>query len=148
MGASLHRTLVEGSSTDGGWQDRAAYGGNSPGRGGKSLPCKSVPALRLRHVDGAGVSRHSVREVRGRSHLPLPKRRRGEGTMERFGGPLRGLQAGAAPAEDKARLLQGCKPEGRPSKSSNAPLTRQAFNCSHGDGSSNEPSLGSIETAA
>ena len=34
-----------------------------------------------------------------------------------------------------------------PSKSSNAPLTRQAFNCSHGDGSSNEPSLGSIETA-
>src|SRR6267143_5465741 len=65
MGASLHRTLVEGSSTDGGWQDRAAYGGNSPGRGGKSLPCKSVPALRLRHVDGAGVSRHSVREVGG-----------------------------------------------------------------------------------
>jgi len=28
------------------------------------------------------------------------------------------------------------------------PLTRRAFNCCHGDGSSNEPSLGSIETAA
>src|SRR6267143_329963 len=113
MGAYLHRTLVEGSCPDGGLQGRAAYWRNFPGRGGKSLPCKSVPALRLRHVDGAGVSRHSVREVRGRSHLPLPKRRRGEGTMERFGGPLRGLQAGSAPEEDKARLLQGCKPEGR-----------------------------------
>jgi hypothetical protein len=29
------------------------------------------------------------------------------------------------------------------SRSSNAPLTRLAFNCCHGDGSSNEPSLGS-----
>ena len=35
-----------------------------------------------------------------------------------------------------------------PSRSSNAPPTRPAFNCSHGDGSSNEPSPGSIETAA
>src|SRR5271155_4080106 len=35
-----------------------------------------------------------------------------------------------------------------PSRSSNAPLTRLDFNCSHGDGSSNEPLLGSIETAA
>src|SRR5215471_2617376 len=34
------------------------------------------------------------------------------------------------------------------SRSSNAPLTRLAFNCCHGDGSSNELSLGSIETAA
>jgi hypothetical protein len=31
---------------------------------------------------------------------------------------------------------------------SNASLTRPDFNCCHGDGSSNEPSLGSIETAA
>ena len=35
-----------------------------------------------------------------------------------------------------------------PSRLSNAPLTRPDFNCCHGDGSSNEPSLGSIETAA
>src|SRR5271163_2154203 len=35
-----------------------------------------------------------------------------------------------------------------PSRSSNAPPTRLDFNCSHGDGSSNEPLLGSIETAA
>jgi TnpA family transposase len=32
---------------------------------------QSVPALRLRHVDVTGVSRHSVREVRGRPYLPL-----------------------------------------------------------------------------
>src|SRR3974377_2318716 len=112
MGASLHRTLVEGSSAHGRWKDRAAYGGNSSRRGDKSLPCKSVPALRIRHVDGAGVSRHSVRELRGRSYLPLPKRRSGEGTMERFGGPLRGLQAGAAFAETKDCSLQGCKTGG------------------------------------
>src|SRR5204862_2235478 len=35
-----------------------------------------------------------------------------------------------------------------PSRLSNAPPTRPDFNSSHGDGSSNEPSLGSIETAA
>jgi hypothetical protein len=35
-----------------------------------------------------------------------------------------------------------------PSRLSNAPLTRPDFNFSHGDGSSNERSLGSIETAA
>src|SRR5580704_11165414 len=35
-----------------------------------------------------------------------------------------------------------------PSRLSDAPLTRPDFNYSHGDGSSNEPSLGSIETAA
>src|SRR5271168_1468851 len=34
-----------------------------------------------------------------------------------------------------------------PSRLSNAPLTRPDFNCCHGDGSSNEPSLGSTETA-
>jgi hypothetical protein len=33
------------------------------------------------------------------------------------------------------------------SRLSNAPLTRPDFNCCHGDGSSNERSLGSIETA-
>src|SRR5271166_6352198 len=35
-----------------------------------------------------------------------------------------------------------------PSRSSNAPLTRSAFNCCRAVGSSNEPWLGSIETAA
>ena len=35
-----------------------------------------------------------------------------------------------------------------PSRSSNAPLTRPGFSCSRGDGSSNEPSPDSIETAA
>ena len=35
-----------------------------------------------------------------------------------------------------------------PSRSSNVPLMLPAFNCCHADGLSNEPSLGSIETAA
>ena len=43
-------------------------------------------------------------------HLPLPKRRRGASTMGSPGGPLCGLRAGYAPAEDKACLLQGHEP--------------------------------------
>src|SRR5436190_22349539 len=64
MGASLHRTLAEGSGTTGGRQRRAAYGGNSAGRCYKSLPRESVPALRLRHVDGAKLSPHPIRKIR------------------------------------------------------------------------------------
>ena len=37
----------------------------------KPLPGESFPALRFRQVDGAGISRHPVREIRGRSYLPL-----------------------------------------------------------------------------
>ncbi len=70
-------------------------------------------------------------------------------------GLLVGAEVHPADVQDRdgARLVITCaRPSSSsatgPSKSSNAPLTRQAFNCSHGDGSSNEPSLGSIETAA
>ena len=65
----------------------SAYGGNAAGWGRKPLPGESVPALRFRHVDGAELSRHPIRKIRGRHHLPLPKRRRGAGIMERPGGP-------------------------------------------------------------
>jgi site-specific DNA recombinase len=84
-------------------------------RSGRDLtaPGEPVPALCLRHVDGADVSAHSVRALRGRCHLSLQERRGGAGTLECDCRPLRGLQAGAASAEDEDRLLQGCEPEGR-----------------------------------
>jgi len=53
MGASLHRTLVEGASTDGGRQDRAAYGGNS--QGGVVSPC--LANLFLHYVFDMGMVR-------------------------------------------------------------------------------------------
>src|SRR5947199_6074279 len=81
--------------------------------GGKPDLGESVSALRFRPVDGAELSRHPVREVRGRRHLPLPQRGRGTSTMERPGGSLRSLQAGSASAEDEARLLQGYEPTWR-----------------------------------
>ncbi len=83
------------------------------GRRGKPLPCEPVPALCLRCVDGENLSRHPVREIRGRHHLPLPQRRRGTGVMGCPGGPICGLQAGSASAEDEARLLQGHEPAWR-----------------------------------
>ena len=57
---------------------------------------KSVPALRVRHVDDADLSAHPVRAVRGRCHLSLQKRRGGAGVMEGACGSLCGLQVGAA----------------------------------------------------
>ena len=47
------------------------------------LAGEPVPALRVRHVDGANLSAHSVRAVRGRCHLSLQERRGGAGVMER-----------------------------------------------------------------
>ena len=44
---------------------------------------KSLPALRVRRVDGAEVCAHSVRAVRGRHRLSLQERRGGAGTLER-----------------------------------------------------------------
>src|SRR6516164_1456248 len=73
--------------------------------GHKPVPCETVSALRFRHMDGEDVSCHPVREVRGRHHLPLPKRRRGASAMECPGSPFCGLQAGSTSAEDEARLL-------------------------------------------
>ena len=85
-------------------------------QGGVVSPC--LANLFLHYVFDMWMGRSfpdPVREVRGRYHLPLPKRRSGAGTVERPGGTRRGLQAGFASAEDKARLLQGCEPERRPS---------------------------------
>ena len=70
-------------------------------------------ALRVRHVDGAELSAYSVRALRGRCHLSLPKRQRGAGVMERTCRSSCGLQAGAASGEDEDRLLQGCEPARR-----------------------------------
>jgi group II intron reverse transcriptase/maturase len=41
------------------------HSGNSTRRSDKPLPFESVPALRLRHVDAAKLSRHPIRKVRG-----------------------------------------------------------------------------------
>jgi hypothetical protein len=55
----------------------------------------------------------------------------------------------AAAARDEHQLITGVPNSASgPSRLSNAPLTRLDFNCCHGDGSSNEPSLGSTEIAA
>ena len=80
MGAALRRALAEGARADGGRQHRAAHGGNATGRGHLAAAGKPVPALRVRHVDGAGVSAHPVRALRGRRDLSLQKRRGGAGT--------------------------------------------------------------------
>ena len=52
VGAALHRALAEGAGADGGWQRRAANVGNAAGWGHQPHPGESVPALRVRHVDG------------------------------------------------------------------------------------------------
>src|SRR6476660_8586405 len=110
MGAALYRALAEGVRADGGRQHRAAHGGDAARRGDLAAPGEPVLALRVRHVDGADLSAHPVRALRGRRHLSLPKRRGGAGVMERAWPTLCGLQAGAASTEDENRLLQGCAP--------------------------------------
>src|SRR5262249_40870480 len=88
-------------------------GGNAARRGHQPAPGELVSALCVRHVDGENVSSHPVRTVRGRYYLSLQGRRAGAGTLGCACGPLRGLQAGAASAEDEDRLLQGCEPARR-----------------------------------
>ena len=105
VGATLHRTLAEGSGADGGRQRRAAHGRNSAGRGRQPHSGESVSALCVRHMDGENLSSHSVRALRGRRHLSLQERRRGGGVKERTCRPLCGLQVGAASGEDENRLL-------------------------------------------
>jgi hypothetical protein len=51
-------------------------------------------------VDGAELSAYSVRALRGRCHLSLPKCQRGAGVMERA-------------CRSSCRLLQGCEPARR-----------------------------------
>src|SRR6202045_3923353 len=113
MGAAIRRALAEGAGTDGGRQRRTAHGRNAAGWGDLASPGEPVPALRVRHVDGAELSAYSVRALRGRCHLSLPKRQRGAGAMERACRSSCGLQAGAASGEDEDRLLQGCEPARR-----------------------------------
>src|SRR5262247_4160322 len=52
-------------------------------------------------VDGENLSSYPVRAIRGRCHLSLQERRGGAGTLGCDCRPLRGLQAGAASAEDE-----------------------------------------------
>jgi len=59
------------------------------------------------------LSRHSVREIRGRRHLSLQERQRGPGAVEQLGGSIYSLQARSAPAKDEDRLLQGHEPARR-----------------------------------
>src|SRR5205807_377489 len=110
VGTALYRALAEGSGADGGRQHRAANCGDAAGWGDKSTLGEPVPALRLRHVDGAELSSHPVRAVRGRRNLSLQERRGGAGVVGRACRPLCDLQAGAASGEDEDRLLQGCEP--------------------------------------
>jgi hypothetical protein len=58
---------------------RTAHGRNAAGWGDLASPGEPVPALRVRHVDGAELSAYSIRALRGRCHLSLPKRQRGAG---------------------------------------------------------------------
>jgi group II intron reverse transcriptase/maturase len=56
---------------NGGRQHRSAHGGNATGWSHQSPVGESIPALRVRHVDGADASEHSVRAICGRHHLSL-----------------------------------------------------------------------------
>jgi site-specific DNA recombinase len=71
---------------------------------------ESVPALRVRQLDGAGVSRRRLRTLPGRRGRAL--RRPGSGTSG-AGGPA-GADAwgrpGTAPGQDQGRVLQGQQP--------------------------------------
>src|SRR5262249_3102708 len=71
---------------------------------------ESVPALRVRQLDGAGVSRRRLRTLRGRRGRAL--RQPGSGTSS-AGGPA-GADAwgrpGTAPGQDQGRVLQGQQP--------------------------------------
>ena len=64
---------------DGGRQRRAANCGDAARWGDKPNLGEPVPALRLRHVDGAELSPHPVRAVRGRRNLSPQERRGGAG---------------------------------------------------------------------
>jgi hypothetical protein len=64
VGAALCRALTEGSGADGGRQRRAANCGDAAGWGDKPTLGEPVPALRLRHVDGAELSSHPPRRRR------------------------------------------------------------------------------------
>jgi site-specific DNA recombinase len=90
-------------------------GDNSSGcqvRWGRALTRarESVPALRVRQLDGAGVSRRRLRTLRGRRGRAL--RQPGSGTAG-AGGPA-GADArgrpGTAPGQDQGRVLQGQQP--------------------------------------
>src|SRR5688572_24006531 len=81
MGATLRRALAEGARANGGRQHRAAHGRNATRRGHLSAPGKPVPALCVRHLDGAGVSARPVRALCGRRDLSLSKRRGGAGLV-------------------------------------------------------------------
>src|SRR5215813_6476467 len=111
MGAALHRALVAVARADGGWPHRRAHGGDATGRGYLSAAGEPVLALRLRHVDGAGVPAHPVRALCRRRDLSLPYRGRGARPVAGAGVTNGRLQADAVSGEDENRLLQGCQSE-------------------------------------
>jgi RNA-directed DNA polymerase len=56
---------------DGGRQHRPTHDGDAAGWSHQPVAGEPVPALRVRYVDGADLSAHSVRAIRGRYHLSL-----------------------------------------------------------------------------
>jgi site-specific DNA recombinase len=96
-----------------------SYGGSDSGSlhhcrwGNQPHPGEPVPALCVRHLDGAELSGRSVRALRGRHHLPLPQRRGSSHAVECPGGPPSDLWAGSPSGKDEDRLLQGHEPARR-----------------------------------
>ena len=82
-------------------------------KGASSRPFgESLPALRVRSLDGAGLPGHPVRALCGRCAHPLPER--GGGAACAGGGPgsSGGVRSGASSHEDPDRVLQGRRPAG------------------------------------
>jgi len=82
--------------------------GHAPGRCHKSAARQSVPALCVRHLDGADIPRQPVRAICGRCHRPLPAQGGGGDGAGGHPGSLCGVRLGASSDEDQDRLLQGC----------------------------------------
>jgi len=74
----------------------------------KSAARQSVPALCVRHLDGADIPRQPVRAICGRCHRPLPEQGGGGDGAGGHPGSLCGVRLGASSDEDQDRLLQGC----------------------------------------
>jgi site-specific DNA recombinase len=112
-----HRIPTRGSSPGGRHHepDTDTEGDHRPGYllcwgRGLTRARESVPALRVRQLDGAGVSRRRLRTLRRRRGRAL--RQPGSGTSgarSPAGADARG-RPGAAPGQDQDRVLQGQQP--------------------------------------